>query len=138
MDAPKTCPTCGGVVTQAIAQRSLPVPVRPSIRGIAHDVARRRMDVTVDEIFMGGRERRIVTARHEVMWEGRKAGWSYPMIARRFPSPSPKREFMDHTSVIFGVSQHAKRRRQAIMALVASDNARSASRHGLRFVDGRA
>lgn len=130
------CLTCGNPITRPhlvarhIATTNLPVLVKPSIKSIARDVARRRGDVTVEEIFSTARTHRIAHARQEVMWEGRKVGLSFPMIGRRFPGVG-KSGHMDHSTAIWGVERHEERRRAALIAEVQADNLAAAARNAL-------
>ena len=131
------CLTCGNIIDRphlaAISNdrtRAL-VVVRPSIRGLAHDVARRRGNVTAEEIFSTARDYRVAHARQEVMWEARRVGWSFPMIGRRFPSLS-KRGHLDHTTVIHGFRRHEDRRREALLDRVARETSDMVRTHGGR------
>lgn len=131
------CLSCGNVVERphlaprlAVYGGGLPVLWRPSIKSMARDVARRRGNVTVEEIFSTAREFRIAHARQEVFWEGRRRGMSWSMIGRHFPSCKPGVPHMDHTSIIHGDRQHRRRLREAVMAHVAAENAEAARIHG--------
>jgi hypothetical protein len=94
------------------------VVIRRPIADIAAEVCERRGNVWPFEIFGRSRQDRVVHARHEVIWNATRLGYTLHMIGRRFPRPENIEGCMDHSSVHFAAQRHGLRLRKQTMETV--------------------
>lgn len=82
---------------------------REALNFAVADTLSRRPNVTREEIFSKAREHRVSHARQEVMWLLRQACWADGAPRYSLPAIAAALGIEDHTTVLHGVRQHAKR-----------------------------